>query len=983
MRKTRLSSFSDERKSNSEAGLSAEFSTGKPGTWQRLRRLFVEAIEIDTAQRRLWLGQRSAGDDKVARELGSLLDHDDPRDQFLEKPAWRFNDGSTEPLPKRQDLGAEPGTQIGSWEVVREISSGGMGTVYLAERLVNEGESRKQRAAIKVIRNRVDPELFAARFRRERQILAGLNHPFIARFLEGGTFENGLPYFAVDYIEGEPIKEYCRHRRLPFTEILELFCDVCSAVAYAHRNLVVHRDLKPSNILVAADGAPRLIDFGIAKVLVGEGSEESLEQTIGIGPCTPNYCSPEQIRGEGVTTATDVFALGIILFELVTGAHPFVASDNAEPPAAFEVLRRICEEEPRMERAVHLDSYSGLQLKGDLGSIVLKALQKKPAERYSSVEYLIDDIQSFLHHRPVLARPQSWWYRSHRLIRRHPTAAVSISLVLIVGMVALGFILTSDRTAKQERDYALQQRELAAAAARAMIDTLASSLENMSAPIERRLELLNKAVPIFDEIDGSGRGEFDPASGVVQIRAKVQTQLILASALHEMGDTQGAMGRVRAAELLGRKLVGLSGASLDDQFLLLRTLLETCRIGSESGCVSTDEALAEAIATLRGLEKRNDLTADSLCKLDILLCNALVLNVETSDYLADPQASLRLLTLANEYGTRAYRVSPSSSDSVDAYAKSLEELGSFYVDWGKPRLFLEPVRKALAIRRKAADNAPGDIRLRWLKDRALGRWGSLLTLAGSPNEGTTIPGEELSILRQLCACDPNNVDLATDLVRELGNYGTEYIGRRQLAEAIKLFQEAVDVAERFRGKGIEEVRIDGCAFDYAFSLSVAYRRMGDIDSAKMINLKVLEPLARRLEALGFDKFRDRWIQAALCIAQAEVADGIGNWTESERLFSQALDYLRQEIPERDYPAERAFYGCYLTRYGKTLCDKGDIKSGSRYIEEGLQLMYDLQESDDVMNRDDLLNDISEAEKDLEDYRQRSLNDHNTIASRGQ
>jgi eukaryotic-like serine/threonine-protein kinase len=225
----------------------------KPGNWSRISMLFAGAIEIEPAIRASWLEEKCRDNPGLPREVESLLEHD-LSDQFLETPAWRLNDQSgIDPA----EHGVGPGARIGSWKVLRQIGSGGMGTVYLAERAIeDETQLMSQRSAIKVIRAKVDAELFTRRFRRERQILAQLNHPFTARFLEGGTLENGLPYFALDHVEGEPISDYCRNRELELREILQLFCKVCSAVAYAHRNLVVHRDLKPSNILVTSDGTP-------------------------------------------------------------------------------------------------------------------------------------------------------------------------------------------------------------------------------------------------------------------------------------------------------------------------------------------------------------------------------------------------------------------------------------------------------------------------------------------------------------------------------------------------------------------------------------------------------------------------------------------------------------------------------------------------------------------------------------------------------
>ena len=587
------------------------------GHWSRIKALFAEAVELDPALRASWLEEKCRDNPEMGRELATLLECDDPDGRFLETPAWRLKDQTVfGDDTEEEELGVRPGTAIGSWHVLREICSGGMGTVYLAERTIDdEAQLVRQRAAIKVIRARVDANLFAGRFRRERRILAQLNHPFIARFLEGGTLKNGLPYFALDYVEGEPIDDYCRNRELDLREILRLFCEVCSAVAYAHRNLVVHRDLKPTNILVTSDGTPRLLDFGIAKLLVDE--EESMDQTRGLGPCTPRYSSPEQIRGEPVTTASDIFVLGIILHELVTGAHPFDLAKEGEPAAAFELLRRICEDEPpkpseyprkrpRGKGGHHFPS----PLKRDLELIILKALEKAPVDRYSSVEYFIDDIQNLLAHRPILARSQTWWYRARTLIRRHPTATCSSLIAAVVGAIALGFILASDRAARKERDYALQQRELAASSARTMITDIAAALETMSAPIERRLELLQRVAGVFDQIDATSRSEVDPAGSAVQLRAEVQTQMILARVLEELGDFNGTIQRLEMAELRARALTNQPVSDPGDQLILAQAMLEKCRALSNAGKIATAAGILEEVLTkLRKLEAAGNLTA--------------------------------------------------------------------------------------------------------------------------------------------------------------------------------------------------------------------------------------------------------------------------------------------------------------------------------------------------------------------------------------
>jgi len=403
--------------------------------------------------------------------------------------------------------------------------------------------------------------------------------------------------------------------------------------------------------------------------------------------------------------------------------------------AGFEILRRICEEEPRRpsDCAQTQDRSFYRKLSGDLEAVVLKALQKKPGDRYKSVEHFIDDVESFLERRPVLARRQSWWYQTRRLASRHPSATVSVSIAATVGILALAGILSSDRAAKQERDYAFRQRELAASTARTMIDETASSLGTMSAPIEHRLELLNRIVAVFDELDSTSRSGSDPAKSALEIRAEAQTQTILANALEELGDLQAATQRAQSAEVLTRNLVKIAVTDPDDQLLLTKALLTRYGIAWKLGTAKTmDATLAEAIATLRGLEKGADLTPNSRHQLEILVCNALALKVRAYDSLVDPQESLRLLTEAVNYGEPAYLTHRLEPEAVDCYAGSLETLGAFYKSWGRIALMQETVRRALAIRRKAADEAPDDIALQRLADAyrvelTLGPWASRLS----------------------------------------------------------------------------------------------------------------------------------------------------------------------------------------------------------------------------------------------------------------
>jgi eukaryotic-like serine/threonine-protein kinase len=368
----------------------------------------------------------------------------------------------SEPSPERR---------IGAYRVLRELGHGGMGTVYLAARA---DDQYQKRVAIKVVRG-LDSDQIVRHFRRERQILAALDHPNIARLLDGGTTEDGLPYFVMERVEGEPIDLFCDERKLSVQERLRLFQGVCAAVQYAHQNLVVHRDLKPKNILVDAQGVPKLLDFGIAKLLNPEISGEAATGTV--LAMTPEYASPEQMRGQPITTATDVYSLGVVLYELLTGHRPY----GRQARDSLELLRAVCEEEPeRPSTAVGRTEQRTLpngvvqtttpetasrtregspeklrrRLRGDLDNIVLMALRKEPRRRYRSVEALSEDIRRYLEGRPVTAHKATVWYRTGKFVRRN---ALGVGAAAAVFLFAVGFgvvtTVQSHRIAR-ERDKA-------------------------------------------------------------------------------------------------------------------------------------------------------------------------------------------------------------------------------------------------------------------------------------------------------------------------------------------------------------------------------------------------------------------------------------------------------------------------------------------------------------------------------------------------
>jgi tetratricopeptide (TPR) repeat protein/tRNA A-37 threonylcarbamoyl transferase component Bud32 len=395
-------------------------------SWEDADRLFDQALELPADKRAEWLAQACSGNAALREQVEALLRADAEADRFLEFDALRCSgfvlDGPA--------VDPSEGRRIGPYRVVRELARGGMGVVYLAERA--DGQFQ-QRVALKLMKRGMDSEEIHQRFLAERQILAQLNHPHIARLLDGGVSAEGQPYFAIEYVDGTAITAHCEARQLALEERLTLFLDVCDAVRYAHQNLVVHRDLKPSNILVTADGQVKLLDFGIAKLLGPEQrGEPGLTQT-GLRVMTPEYAAPEQVLGEPITTATDVYALGAVLYELLTARR----AHRLESHTPLEVERVICEVEPEAPSAVASDVL-GKRLRGDLDTITLTALQKKPERRYSTVEQLASDITRFLGGLPVTARPDTWRYRAAKFARRHRigvAAAVAIGLSLVAGLV--------------------------------------------------------------------------------------------------------------------------------------------------------------------------------------------------------------------------------------------------------------------------------------------------------------------------------------------------------------------------------------------------------------------------------------------------------------------------------------------------------------------------------------------------------------------
>ncbi|MEK9502608.1 serine/threonine-protein kinase [Gaopeijia maritima] len=555
---------------------------GTSDRWARLDAHFAEAADLGAEERDAYLDAVRADDPALAAELASMLHWDTSGGGEQLDEAIR---GVAEEVLDEREA-SRAGARIGPYRVVEELGHGGMGTVYLAER---DDGAYEARVAIKLIRGGVASRDQIRRFREERQILANLDHPNIARLLDGGTTDDGLPYVVMELVEGEPIDRYCDHHRLSITDRVHLFRSVCDAVSHAHRNLVVHRDLKPGNILVTDDGVPKLLDFGIAKLVEDDG-EGATRTALAM---TPAYASPEQVRGEPVTTATDVYALGAVLYQLLTG-HPAHRFDSRAPG---DIQRAICEQGPDRPSTVvtraptdddgtPLVSLADLgeargtsperlrhRLEGDLDTIVLMALRKEPERRYGSVDALSRDLANHLLGLPVAARGDAWSYRARRFVSRN-RAQVVAGATAVVSLLGFGIYHTARLSDERDRArveadkaerlaeflgglFTIDDRAPAVGAEVTALELLDRGAESISelddAEVRADLQytlgraftnlgLFDRGTPLLtasEETTRALRGEDDPETAA--------TRSALADNLWERGDYEAADSVLRAA----------------------------------------------------------------------------------------------------------------------------------------------------------------------------------------------------------------------------------------------------------------------------------------------------------------------------------------------------------------------------------------------------------------------------------------------------
>lgn len=525
-----------------------------PERWDRIKDVLGAALDLPPEDRTSFLDQQCVGDAQLRIEIELFLSSErDAGTEFLGEAS--LAEVAAVLLPAEENIWI--GRRVGAYQITRLIGAGGMGEVYRAFRA--DDQYRKE-VALKVVRAGQDSGSVITRFRNERQILASLEHPNIARLLDGGTTDEGMPYFAMELIEGDPITEYCDRHKLSIPERLRLFAQVCGAVQYAHQHLIIHRDIKPGNILVTTEGTPKLLDFGIAKILTLDSASSFSDATLtSFLVLTPRYGSPEQIQGKPMTTASDVYSLGVVLYELITGHSPYCLTTGSPQ----EIVQAVCTTETQkpslavyrvesskapLPHSLSRDDLSAVRgssperlrkrLNGDLDNIVLMALQKDPARRYRSVEQFQEDIRRHLDHLPVLARTDTVWYRTSKFVSRHKVKVLVSGAAVVALLTGMAMTLHEAKVARLERARAELRFNDVRKLANSLMFEIHDSIRDLSGATQARKLLLTRAQEYLDSLSKEASGD-------------LSLQRELAAAYDRVGDLLGYSGAANLGDFAG------------------------------------------------------------------------------------------------------------------------------------------------------------------------------------------------------------------------------------------------------------------------------------------------------------------------------------------------------------------------------------------------------------------------------------------------
>jgi non-specific serine/threonine protein kinase/serine/threonine-protein kinase len=766
-----------------------------PARWEQVKRLLDEAIAVAPSERNSFLTVSCHDDSELRREVESLLSsHNQAGSGFMFEPAANLAAAAIAVSPARE-------RRIGPYEIVEEIGRGGMGEVYRAARV--DGHYT-QEVAIKLVRGGFESSSLMERFRNERQILASLDHPHIARLVDGGATNQGVPYLVMELVRGVPIDEYCEARKLSIGERLQLFRRVCEAVQYAHQRLIIHRDIKPGNILVTPEGLPKLLDFGIAKLLDASAHAEHTAAR----PMTPEYASPEQIRGDPITTATDVYSLGMVLYGLLTAESPYPG--NISTPHGL--ARAICDEEPLRPSAVVLrnsgDSANGRpttaqaisnsredtaiklqrRLAGDLDNIVFKALQKEPARRYSSVEQFSEDLRRHLEHIPIVARPDTVIYRAGKFVRRHRVGVATAALLIVVTITGLAMILQAERKARAQQAIAERRFNDVRKLANSLMFEIHDSLRTLPGATAARQLTIQRAQEYLDSLapeSKSDPGLLSELAAAYARLASVQGEVTNAN----VGNSQEALKNYRRAVELREAAVAASPHNRDRCRELADSYLDLAK--TEITEAERKTLVEKATALLQALEVSDP--AD--LKIQFALASAFELRGAAYTGAGNwKEAQANYEKALAIYG-RLVQVEPSNHRYQSNLAFAHKHVGANLIMQNQLQPALDQYRAALAIDEAQLKADPQNAGRRYNITFTYSDTGYILRKQGDTDGALNYYRKALAIRKALADADPKDTHARGGMATTYSYIAGLLLEKGETQEAVAAYKEALSIRE--------------------------------------------------------------------------------------------------------------------------------------------------------------------------------------------
>jgi tetratricopeptide (TPR) repeat protein len=746
----------------------------------------------------------AAGKDGEARaeflkaECGTDLELRGEVDRLLE--ALERSGDFLEPAPPAPSE-AHAG-RIGPYLILEQAGQGGMGTVY---RAIREDDYRQQ-VALKLVKRDIETDFLLERFRQERQALALLNHPNIARLLDGGTTTSGRPYLVMEWVQGVAVTEYVAGRKLPVKDRLVLFLSVCQAVAHAHANLVVHRDLKPSNILITGEGIPKLLDFGIARILsLDAGMADAAPTRVEARALTPDYASPEQVRAGPITTATDIYSLGAVLYELLTGVRPHRFESGSAP----EIERVVCEQEiARPSEASGEGGIPARELRGDLDNIVLKAMEKAPSRRYSHAEALGADIRAYLEGRPVSARAASFPYRASKFLRRNKTmasAAAAVALSLAAGFAAA---LWEARAAHREREIAERRFDLARRVAASLLYDVHDKIQDLAGSTTARELLLRKSLDYLDALSKEAASspllERDLASAYHRV-ATLQGD----SGLSNLGQTNAARESLRKARELLEHALKADPNSVELRRELAATHREYVYVAAgDPAAMEHAQTALSMVETLRRERPGDRALLDDLLKSEFAIGRVLTGKAR------DPEAI--------SYYRRA--ISHAGTTPPPTLALVHKSLGAVLIRTGALDEALVEYQAASAIDEERVRNNPADGRAKLDVSYDYADWGLILLRLKRAAAAVEKYQEAERLRAAMAAADPRDVRAATGLVSAEWRLGLALTRAGDRRGAVEAFRRAAKEGERMIGEQADPKTGTRALADACWNIGLCYQQ---------------------------------------------------------------------------------------------------------------------------------------------------------------